>query len=219
MINWNGQILPVKKIAAAAHSRGIEVMSDSAHTFAHIDFKVPDTDADYLGTSLHKWLYSPFGTGMLFVKKDKIKKLWPLTAPENPESDDIRKFESMGTRSFPAELAIGTALEFHELIGSARKEARLRYLKDYWMKGISDISGIKFLTSKKPEFACGLGNFAIEGIEPVEIQKQLFNDHRIYAISIDWENIHGIRVTPNVCNSLGQLDRFVDAVHRIAAKR
>lgn len=219
MINWTGQILPVKKIADAAHEKGIEVMSDSAHTFAHLDFKIPQLDCDYFGTSLHKWLFAPFGTGMLFVKKDKIETLWPLTAPANPESDDIRKFESMGTRSFPAEVAIGTALEFHELLGSARKEARLRFLKEYWMEGISDIPGIKFYTSRKPEFACGLGNFAIEGMEPTEIQKQLFNDFKIYTISIDWENIHGIRVTPNVYTSIRQLDQFIDAVHKIAAKK
>ena len=219
MINWTGQILPVKKIAAAAHARGIEVISDSAHTFAHLNFKIPDLDCDYLGTSLHKWLFSPFGTGMLFVKKDKIKKIWPLTAPENPESDDIRKFESMGTRSFPAELAIGTALEFHNMLGAARKEARLRFLREYWMKGIGEIPGVRFYTSMKPEFACGLGNFAIEGIEAAEIQKKLFDDHKIFTISIEWENIHGIRVTPNVCNTLQHMDRFIDAVHKIAAKK
>ena len=131
MINWNGQILPVRKIADEAHKLGMVVIADGAHTFAHIQYKIPDLGCDYFGTSLHKWLYSPFGTGMLWVKKDKIKSLWPLTAPGDPESEDIRKFEAMGTRSFPAEVAVGTAIEFHEMLGPARKEARLRYLKEY----------------------------------------------------------------------------------------
>lgn len=219
MINWNGQLLPVRKIADAAHHQGIEVMVDGAHTFAHLTFSIPDLDCDYFGTSLHKWLFSPFGTGMLYVKKNKVKNLWPLTAPADPEVNDIRKFEAMGTRSFPSELAIGTALEFHGLLGSERKEARLRFLKEYWMEGVSDIPGIKFNTSRKPEFACGLGNFAIEGIEPEEIQKQLFDKYNIYTISVKWENINGIRVTPNVYTSTDNLDRFTGAVHEIAKKR
>jgi selenocysteine lyase/cysteine desulfurase len=215
MINWNGQILPVRKIADEAHKRGIEVMVDSAHTFAHLFFTIPGLHCDYFGTSLHKWLYSPFGTGMLYVKKEKIKNLWPLTAPENPESDDIRKFEAMGTRSFPAEVAIGTALEFHEMLGAQRKENRLRYLKEYWMQGLSDIRGIKFYTSRKPEFACGLGVFSVDGIQPADIQSKLFSNYNIYTISVKTDNIDGLRITPNVYTSTGDLDKFIDAVHSI----
>jgi selenocysteine lyase/cysteine desulfurase len=217
MINWNGQVLPARKLADAAHAEGIEVLVDGAHTFAHMDFKIPDLDCDYYGTSLHKWLCSPFGTGMLYVKKEKIQKVWPLTAPGDPESDDIRKFEAMGTRSFPSELAIGTAIEFHKMIGSERKQDRLRYLKNYWMKRLEDIPGVYFNTSLKPDFSCGLGNFGIEGLEPAEIQEQLMNDHRIYTISINWENIQGVRVTPNTYITSEDLDRFVDAVHQIAS--
>lgn len=219
MINWNGQILPARKIADAAHQQGIEVMVDGAHTFAHITYSIPDLDCDYFGTSLHKWTFAPFGTGMLYVRKSKVKNLWPLTAPADPEADDIRKFEAMGTRSFPSELAIGTALEFHRLLGSERKEARLRFLREYWMKGMSDIPGIIFNTSRKPEYACGLGNFAVEGIEPEEIQRQLFDRYNIYTISVKWENINGIRVTPGVYTSAENLDLLIGAVHEIAKKR
>jgi selenocysteine lyase/cysteine desulfurase len=217
MINWTGQLLPARKLADAAHAEGIEVLVDGAHTFAHLDFRIPDLDCDYFGTSLHKWLCSPFGTGMLYVKKEKISKIWPLTAPGDPTSDDIRKFEAMGTRSFPSELAIGTAIEFHKMIGKERKEARLRYLKDYWMDGIRDIPGVYFHTSQKPEFACGLGNFGIKGMEPADIQRKLMGDHRIYTITINWENIHGLRVTPNVYITTEDLDKFVEAVKEIAA--
>ncbi len=217
MINWTGQVLPARKLADAAHEEGIEVLVDGAHTFAHLDFRIPDLDCDYFGTSLHKWLCSPFGTGLLYVKKDKIGKIWPLTAPGDPQSDDIRKFEAMGTRSFPSELAIGTAIEFHKMIGMERKQARLRYLKNYWMEGLQDVPGVYFHTSKKPEFSCGLGNFGIAGIEPVEIQRKLMNEYRIYTISINWENIHGVRVTPNVYITTEDLDRFISAVKEIAA--
>ena len=133
IINWNGQILPVKKIAAEAHKRGIEVVVDGAHSFAHFEFTVPALDCDYFAASLHKWLYAPIGSGMLYVKKDKIKKLYPLFASDDPLKDDIRKFENLGTRPFFIEQAIGKSLEFHDMIGSERKEKRLHYLKNYWM--------------------------------------------------------------------------------------
>ncbi len=216
MINMNGQILPAAKLAKAAHERGAEVILDGAHTFAHIQFNIPDLDCDYFGTSLHKWLYSPFGTGFLYVKKEKIRNLWPHCAPGDPESDDIRKFEALGTRSFPAEMAIGKALEFHHMIGSERKEHRLRYLKDYWATRIKDLPGIRMFTSFKPEYACGLGTFAIEGMTPAEVSKILFNKYRIFTVPIEWENINGVRVTPNVYTTTRELDYFVEAVTAIA---
>jgi len=117
IINWNGQILPVKKIAQEAHKRGIEVVVDGAHSFAHFDFTIPDLDCDYFASSLHKWLYAPIGTGLLYVKKEKIKSIYPLFATsDNPLKDDIRKFENLGTRPFFIEQAIGKAIEFHEMI-------------------------------------------------------------------------------------------------------
>ena len=216
IINWSGQILPAKKIAQAAHENGIEVMLDGAHSFAHIRFSIPDMECDYFGTSLHKWLFAPFGTGLLYVKKDKISKLWPLLAPGDPESDDIRKFEALGTRSMPAEMAIGKAVDFHYLLGAERKEARLRFLKNYWMERIKNHPKVKFFTSFKPEFACGLGNFGIEGIEPDEIQKRLFNKYKIFTVAINWENIHGVRVTPNVYTTLNEMDYLVNSILEIA---
>jgi selenocysteine lyase/cysteine desulfurase len=129
IINWNGQILPVKKIAAEARKRGIEVLVDGAHSFAHLDFKVPDLGADYFASSLHKWLYAPIGSGMLYVQREKIKSVYPLFASDTPFKDDIRKFEALGTRPFFIEQAIGKAIEFHEMIGAERKQKRLHYLK------------------------------------------------------------------------------------------
>lgn len=217
MINWTGQILPAKKIARAAHEKGIEVMVDGAHSFAHFKFSISDLECDYFGTSLHKWLYAPFGTGMLYVKKEKIAGLWPHMAPSDPESNDIRKFEALGTRSMPAEMAIGKAVDFHMLLGAERKEARLRFLKNYWMEAVADLPGIRFYTSLKPEYSCGLGNFGIDGMEPGEIQKELFGKYKIYTVAINWENIHGIRVTPNVYTSMDEMNYLVEAIRKIAS--
>jgi selenocysteine lyase/cysteine desulfurase len=214
MINWTGQIQPVKKIADAVKKKNpnIEVLSDSAHTFAHLNYKIPYLGCDYWGTSLHKWLCAPFGTGLLWVRKDKIAGLYPLFPGDNPASDDIRKFEAQGTRSFPAEEAIGYAVDFHNTIGSERKEARLRYLKNYWTEKVKDIPKVKIHTSLRDPYSCAICGVSVDGIEPVELDSFLFSKYKIHAVGINWENIHCVRVTPHVYTTLRELDKLVTAI-------
>jgi len=217
IINWNGQILPVKKIAQEAHKRGIDVIVDGAHSFAHFDFKIPDLDADYFASSLHKWLYAPIGSGLLYVKKEKIKTLYPMFATsDNPLKDDIRKFENLGTRPFFIEQAIGKAVEFHQMIGSERKEKRLHYLKNYWMQRVKDIPGIKLNTSMNPKWGCAIGNVGMEGKKPGEFDTFLLDKYKIHVVGIEWENIHGIRVTPNVYTTIRNLDLLVEGITAFA---
>ncbi len=216
IINWNGQILPVKKIAEEAYKRGIEVVVDGAHSFAHFDFKIPDLDCDYFATSLHKWLYAPIGSGMMFVKKDKIKNLYPLFAMDDPLKDDIRKFESLGTRPFFIEQAIGEALAYHEMIGSERKEKRLHYLKNYWMEKVKDIPKVKLNTSLDPKWGCAIGNVAIEGRKPAELEAFLFDKYKIHTVGIEWENVKGVRITPNVYTTTKNLDVLVEGIEKFA---
>lgn len=216
MINWVGQITPVRKIADEAHKRGIDVLCDGAHSFALMDFKIADLGCDYFATSLHKWMSAPFGSGMLYIKKDKIKDVWALLSNDVPDGDNIRKFESLGTRSFASEMAIGYALDFHNMIGSKRKEARLHYLKNYWAEQVKDIPKVKLNTSLNPKFGCAIGNFSIEGIEPSEIDNKLFNKYKIHTVGIVWDNIKGVRVTPNVYTSKKDLDKLVRGIEDIA---
>jgi selenocysteine lyase/cysteine desulfurase len=217
IINWNGQILPVKKIAQEAHKRGIEVVVDGAHSFAHFDFKIPGLDCDYFASSLHKWLYAPIGSGMLYVKKEKIKSLYPLFATDgDPLKDDIRKFENLGTRPFFIEQAIGKSLEFHDMIGSERKEKRLHYLKNYWMEKVKDIPKVKLNTPLDPKWGCAIGNIAIEGKKPEELDSFLFSEYKIHTVGINWENIHGVRITPNVYTTIKNLDVLVDGIIKFA---
>jgi selenocysteine lyase/cysteine desulfurase len=213
VINWNGQILPVRKIADAAHAKGIEVLVDGAHSFAQFQFTIPELGADYFGTSLHKWLSACIGSGMLYVKKDKIKNIYPLFATgENPLKDDIRKFENQGTRPFFIEQAIGKAIEFHEMIGSVRKEKRLHYLKNYWMEKVKDLPKVKLGTSMKPEFGCAIGLIGIEGRKPAELDSFLYEKYKIHTVGIEWENIKGVRITPNVYTTTKNLDKLVEAI-------
>lgn len=216
IINWNGQIMPVKRIADAAHKQGIEVMVDGAHSFGHFAYTIPELGADYFGTSLHKWLSACVGSGMLYVKKDKIKNLYPLFAAANPDSDDIRKFESLGTRPFFIEQAIGKAIEFYDMIGPERKEQRLFYLKNYWMNKVKDVPKVKFSTSMKQGFGCAIGMVSVEGKLPREFDDYLWGNHKIHSVGITWENLIGVRITPNVYTTTKDLDVLVDAITKFA---
>jgi selenocysteine lyase/cysteine desulfurase len=216
IINWNGQILPVRSIADAAHRQNIEVLVDGAHSFAHFDFTIPSLGADYFGTSLHKWLAACIGSGMLYVKKDKIGGIYPLFAAADAKSIDIRKFESLGTRPFFIEQAIGKAIEFQEMIGAKRKEARLLYLKNYWVNKVKEIPKVRIGTSVKSGFGCAIGLVSIEGKKPAELDHFLLDKYRIHAVGIEWENIHGVRVTPNVYTTLKQLDLLVEGISQFS---
>ncbi len=211
-INWSGQILPVKAIAEAAKKQNLEVLVDGAHTFGQIDFNIPDLNCDYFGTSLHKWLCAPFGTGMLYVKKDKISKIYPLMAAPDSKSEDIRKFEHIGTRSIAIEQGIGQAIDFHQMIGSQRKEARLRYLKNYWTEKVLKFKGVTINTPMNPHFSGAIALLAVEGKTPQEVARYLKNKHQIHSVAIVWENISGVRITPNVYTLTTDLDRLVKAV-------
>jgi selenocysteine lyase/cysteine desulfurase len=217
MINWTGQLQPARKIADLAHRKGCEVVVDASHSFAHIEYKISDLDCDYFATSLHKWLCAPFGTGFMFIKKDKIKDVWALLSSNDPQCPDMKKFESIGTRSFPAEMAIGNAMDFHLLIGSKRKEERLRYLKNYWCEKALKIPKVKLYTSLKPEYSCGIANFAIEGWKPEDVDRELFDKKKLHVTTINHENVHGVRVSPNVYTSLYDLDQLVACIGEIAA--
>ncbi len=217
-INITGQITPVKAVCDMARAKGIETIVDGAHSFAQFDFKQKDLGCDYFGTSLHKWLYSPKGTGLLYVKRDKIAKLWPLMAADSTQAADIRKFEEIGTHSAAPRLAIGESMLFHNAIGGKRKEARLRYLSRYWMNRLKDVPKIGFNTSFDPNQSCAIANVKVEGIEPTAIGNYLFNKHRIFTTPIVHEEFKGIRITPNVYTTLNELDRFSDLMEQIARK-
>jgi selenocysteine lyase/cysteine desulfurase len=218
MVNWVGQTMPVRKIADMAHSKGIEVIADGAHSFGLMDFKIPDLHCDYFGTSLHKFLSAPIGTGMMWIKTGSIEKIWPLTCNGAPQSADIRKFESLGTRSFPLEQGIGEAINFHEGIGGKRKEERIRYLKNYWATRVEQIPKVKLHTSLKADYSCAICGVSVDGMTPSNLENALFNQYKIHTVGIVWENISCVRVTPHVYTTIPDLDKLVRAIGEIAAK-
>ncbi len=216
IINWNGQVVPVRAIADRAHAQGIEVLVDGAHSFALLDYHIPDLGCDYWGTSLHKWLCAPCGSGLLWIKKEKIAGIWPLLSNDSPQGDNIRKFESLGTRSFPIEMAIGYSLDLHNLIGTKRKQDRLHFLKNYWMEQLRDVPGIRLQTSMHPEWGCAIGTFGFKDKKANDLVTQLYEKWKIHTTGIEWEKTNAVRVTPNVYTTTDELDKLVRCIKKLA---
>jgi selenocysteine lyase/cysteine desulfurase len=215
VMNLTGQITPVKDIVALGRKRGIPVIVDGAHSFAHLDFKISDLDCDYFATSLHKWLFAPIGTGLLYVRRSKIKDLWPLTAAKAEQADDIRKFEEVGTHPEANTLAVAEALAFHQAMGGARKHARLIYLRDTWAKRLEVNKRVKLYTSLKPGAAGNIVMIDIEGVDPMKLYAHLWDKHRIQVGATIHDEFRGLRIAPSVFTTLPELDRFCSAMEKV----
>lgn len=212
MIFLTGQVLPVRAICDMAHAKGIEVIVDAAHSFAHLDWTIPDLGCDYLGTSLHKWLGCPLGTGLLYVKKEHIAKVWPLFGDRRAESDDIDKFHHIGTHPQGTDLAIRDAIRFHQAIGGERKEARLRYLKNSWVNRVKDRTGVHINTPLGPGMSCAIANVLVDGLTPAELVDTLWDRHRIFTVAVE----QGARIAPNLFTHPSHLDTLVDGIRALS---
>jgi selenocysteine lyase/cysteine desulfurase len=233
MINITGQILPVRKICDMAHARGVEVMVDGAHSFAHIVHSIPDLDCDYYGASLHKWLSVPLGAGILYVKPglaDKIAEhaermghaekmgraelIWPLLAEPDDSVTGLARLNHTGTHPVHTDLAIGDALDYYNTLGAERKEARLRYLQQYWTSKVRDLSGVVVNTPADPARACGIANVGIKGMKPADLADRLLRQYKIYTVAIDSPaaDVQGCRITPNLFTMPEELDTLVSAL-------
>ncbi len=215
MINLTGQILPVKKVVDMARRYGIPVVVDGAHTFAHFPFTVKELGCDYYATSLHKWLCAPHGTGLLYVRRERISGLWPLMAANESQDDDIRKFEEIGTHPAANYLAIAEALTFQQGIGSAQKSARLRYLRNRWAERLVQDERVTLHTSLKEPFSCAIATVQIDGVDSVDLYQHLWSRHRILTTPIKHEEFEGVRVTPHVYTTLEEVDRFADIMEDV----
>ncbi|MBX2954624.1 MAG: aminotransferase class V-fold PLP-dependent enzyme [Cyclobacteriaceae bacterium] len=212
MINITGQILPVRKICDMAHKRNVKVMVDGAHAFAHIKFSIPELGCDFYGSSLHKWLSVPLGAGILYVKKEHINSVWPVFAPFEDKADDIYRLNNVGTHPVHTLLAINNAIDFYEKIGAERKEARLRYLQNYWTSKARNLPHVVLNTPADPARSCGIANVGIKGMKPADLADTLLKKYGIYTVAIDSANVHGCRITPNIYTTPKELDVFVKAL-------
>ncbi len=216
MINLTGQILPVRRVVAMARRHDIPVIVDGAHAFAHFPFTLSELDCDYYGTSLHKWLFAPHGTGLLYVRRNRIKGLWPLMAADETLDTNIRKFEEIGTHPAANTLAIAEALTFHQSIGDHRKAARLRYLRDLWAHRLIEYNDrVRLHTSLRGNFACGIATVQIQEIDSGDLSGWLRRRHGIVVTPIRHDQFEGIRVSPSVYTTPQEIDRFASAMEAV----
>ena len=220
MINITGQILPVRKICDMAHSKGVDVMVDGAHAFAHIQYNIPDLHCDYYGASLHKWLSTPLGAGILYVKKGKTEKIWPLLAEGDKEANDISRLNHIGTHPVHTDLAIANAIDYYTKIGADKKEARLQFLQKYWTDKVRGIPRVTVNTPVDPARSCGIANVGIKGMKPETLAETLMKKYKIFTVAIDnaTANVQGCRITPNLYTTPQELDVLVKALGEMAGK-
>lgn len=216
MINITGHILPIIKICDMAHSKGVPVMVDGAHAFAHLNFKISELNCDYYGASLHKWLSVPLGAGMLYVKKEQIPKVWPLFAESEREDADISRLNHTGTIPVHTDLAIANAIEFYNKIGAQRKEDRLRFLQNYWTKQVRNLPNVILNTPEDKQRSCAIANVGIKNMKPSVMAERLLKEHKIYTVAIDGKGVQGCRITPNVYTTTQELDALVKAIKSLS---
>ena len=216
MVNITGHVLPVRKICAMAHARGVPVMVDGAHAFAQLDFRIPDLGCDYYGASLHKWLGTPLGAGLLYVRRDRIQPLWPLYGDMGAADTDIRKLNHTGTHPVHTDLAIEDAIAFHEGIGIARKEARLRWLQQYWTTRVRGLPRVRLFTPSDPARTGAIANVGVDGVKPGDLATRLMREHNVFTVAIDAPGVQGVRVTPQLFTTTAELDALVAGIRAIA---
>jgi len=217
MVNITGQILPVRKICDMAHSKGVDVMVDGAHAVAHINFDIKELHCDYYGASLHKWLSTPLGAGLLYVKKEKVKDLWPTFAGWNDNHEDIKKLNHTGTHPVHTDLSINNAIDYYLAMGRDKKESRLRYLQRYWSDQVRELKGVVLNTPKDVFRSCGIANVGITNMKPADMANTLMKKYGIWTVAIDGQGVQGCRITPNVYTSTKELDIIVQALKEMSA--
>ena len=216
MINITGQILPIKKICEMAHNHGVEVMVDGAHCVGHFDFSIDDFNCDYYGSSLHKWLATPLGAGLLYVNKNKTHKIWPLLANGNTNKSDIKRLNHIGTHPVHTDLAISNSIDYLKWIGMERKEKRMRFLQRYWSNKLRNVKNVIVNTPLDIDRSCGIGNVGLTNMSPSKMEDLLFEKYKIFTVAIDYANVRGCRISPNIFTTTKELDIFVDAVKEMS---
>jgi selenocysteine lyase/cysteine desulfurase len=212
MVHLTGQIIPVAKLAVMARRHGVDTMVDAAHSFAHIEYQLPELASDFIAINLHKWLGAPLGVGLAYIKRERIAEIAPFFADSVFPVGDIRRLGHFGTTPPATILAIPDAIDFHNGIGGAEKEARLRYLKNYWMERVRDFSRIELLTPLDPARSCGIGAFRVKGLSAEAVYEYLWNEHRIFTVARTVDGGPAVRVTPHLYNTIEDLDRLVAAL-------
>ena len=216
MINISGQVLPIRKICDMAHVKGVQVIVDGAHAFAHVKFRIDELNCDYYAAALHKWLSTPLGAGMLYVKKENVKNLWPILADGEKDINKINRLNHIGTHPVHTDLTINDCIDYYEMMGAERKEARMYFLQNYWTSKVRNLPRIMINTPAEASRSCGIANVGIEGILPADLAKRLLSEHKIFTVAIDYADVRGCRITPNLYTTTKELDMFIVALKTLS---
>lgn len=220
--NRTGLVMPVAEIAAMARARGVDIILDAAHSFGQLEYKVDDLDIDFMGINFHKWMGAPLGSGLMYIRKNRLQDIDPCFGNRSFPKESILSRASSGTSNFAAYMVIPSALDFHQAIGPANKEARLRYLRNRWVDAVRDHPNIDILTPDDPTMTCGLTAFRIKGRTGRDANRaivdELLAEHRIFTVWRDGVAAGDcVRVTPGVYSLTTDVDRLAPALHSIAA--
>ena len=215
-----GLVLPVAEIATLARARGIDAIVDAAHGVGQLDFKLPDLKSDFVGINVHKWFGAPLGVGAAYIRRERINAIDPDPA-ENPSSTDIRARVHPGTPDYAAQLTVPDALAFQASIGAARREARLRALRDRWVNAVRDLPQVQIMTPDDPRTYCAITSFRLRGRashdDNVELARQLLDRHRIFTVHRDGPASGScVRVTPALATRMSDCDALAAAIREIA---
>tara|TARA_Y100000996_G_scaffold320514_1_gene256659 strand:- start:786 stop:2042 length:1257 start_codon:yes stop_codon:yes gene_type:complete len=218
MVFLNGQVFPVKEVCAKARELGLETIVDGAHSFSHVDMDISEIGCDYYASSLHKWLGAPLGNGLLYVKKDNVRRLWPLYGDTAYEDDNIMKLEHLGTRPCSDQNGIIPAIDFNLEIGKKEKSKRLKFLQMRWASELKENKNIILNTPLGEGQSYGIANVGVKNLPPSNLADKLFDDHNIFTVPIDDDRgIRGVRVSPNLYSTVEDIDKFIEAMLKIAA--
>ena len=218
MVFLNGQVFPVKEVCAKARELGLETIVDGAHSFSHVDMDISEIGCDYYASSLHKWLGAPLGNGLLYVKKGNVNRLWPLYGDTAYEDDNIMKLEHLGTRPCSDQNGIIPAIDFNLEIGKKEKSKRLKFLQMRWASELKENKNIILNTPLEEGQSYGIANVGVKNLPPSKLADKLFDDHNIFTVPIDDDRgIRGVRVSPNLYSTVEDIDKFIEAMLKIAA--
>ena len=218
MVNITGHILPIKKICDMAHGHGVEVLVDGAHCIGHFDFKINDLNCDYYGSSLHKWLATPLGCGLLYINPKHQDTLWPLFTEDHQMTEGIQRFGHQGTHPVYHDLAIENAITYYQALGPHRKEERLRTLATRWMDALRDHENIRLNTPNQKERYAGIANVGLKNMRASELATKLMDKYGIFTVAIEGAGVDGCRITPNVFTTDEEIDEFTKAMLQLADK-
>jgi selenocysteine lyase/cysteine desulfurase len=218
MLHLTGQILPVAKLVAMAKRHKVEVFLDSAHAFCQLDFRLPDTGAEFITVNLHKWLGAPLGLALLYVAKHRIADIAPLFGDISHAAHDIGKLGHLGTLAPAPIMTIPDAIAWHQQIGVRNKEARLRYLSHYWQSRVEALPGLRLMAPRDPRRYCAIASFVVDGIDSEQLVQRLMQQYRIFTVTRDLDDNKMIRVTPHLYTRLADLDALVAALGQICTQ-